>query len=140
MPVSPADVARFTGLTIPWPIITYAGIYTPRRGKPKLIAYGGLVWRFTMPDGRPRCDIWFDVADHKLMARLNRGLTLVRWARRMVRLARQMGEAAVFCVRDDDPNSAKLLGLAGLELGENVTLEFEGGAKRTGEIWFARLV
>lgn len=136
VPVSAGEIAALSGRAITWPMITHAGIYYPRRGKPRLIAYGGLAWRFTRPDGSRRCDIWFDVHDRKLMARLNRGLTLVRWARKMLRVAAQFGDREVFCVRDDEPNSAKLLGLAGLELMDGAaTLAFDDGSQRTGEIW-----
>jgi hypothetical protein len=136
LPVSTAEVSAIVGRRIDWPMITYAGLYYPRRGKPKLIAYGGLAWRFAKEDGTPRCDIWFDVHDRKLMARLNRGLTLVRWAKRMLRTAAQFGDREVYCLRDEEPNSAKLLRLAGLELMDGaVSIAFDDGTTRTGELW-----
>lgn len=133
VPVAVADIERLTGRRITWPMITYAGISKTRRGKPRLIAYGGLAWRFYGADGiTKRCDIWFDVVEPKLM----RPLMLVRWARKMLLVAAQFGDREVFCIRDDHPNSAKLLRLAGLELmDDGATLAFEDGSKRTGEIW-----
>ncbi len=134
--MSVGEISALTGRSITWPMITYAGLYYPRRGKPRLVAYGGLAWRFAKLDGSPRCDIWLDVVDRKLMGRLNRGLTLVRWAKKMLRVARQLGDREVFCIRDDEPNSAKLLRLAGLVLMDGAaTLTFEDGSHRTQEVW-----
>lgn len=122
-----------SGRTIDFPILTYAGLYFgPNKAEPRLIAYGGLCWRFIAEgSNRPRCDIWFDVRDKRLI----RPLTLVRWARRMLRVAVQMGETAVFCIRDAEPNSAKLLTLAGLRLAEDVSISFDDGTVRPGEVW-----
>lgn len=115
-----------------FPIIAYAGYLHRRRGAPKLIGYGGLCWRFRNPGAAAeRCDIWFDTVEHRLI----RPLTLVRWARRMIKVAEQLGDREVYCVRDDEPNSAKLLELAGLRLAENVEISFEDGSRRSGEVW-----
>ncbi len=73
----------------------------------KVHACGGLVWA----DGR--CWIWFDtftdISSHKML--------LIRWARRLLRQARQLGEKEVFVWRDEwHPSSARLLAIVGFEL------------------------
>lgn len=121
------------GRPLTFPVIAHA-IYV-RRGKrkPILVGFGGLCWRFRDAGAsRNRCDIWFDIEQPDLL----NPVTLVRWARRMLRTAVQVGETSVYCIRDDEPNSAKLLELVGLErMAVDVTITFEDGSKRTGEIW-----
>lgn len=110
---------------------------TKKRPKPPIvICYGGLAWRF-VNDGetRPRCDIWLDVQRPDLLRSPRLTLALVRWARRVIRIAVQLGEPAVYCVRDDEPNSAKLLELVGLEKLAEAVIVFDGGAERTGDVW-----
>lgn len=122
------------GRPVDFPVLTYAATWTARRkdAVPQVVGYGGLCWRFTNPgERRPRCDIWFDLVTPGRIP----PVTLVRWARRMLRTAAQMGEPVVYCIRDDEPNSAKLLTLAGLRLAENVTISFADGGERPGEIW-----
>lgn len=125
-----------------FPVIAHAAIVVGRGTKarpkpPLLVAYGGLCWRF-INDGekRARCDIWLDVVDAKRLKSATAALGLVRWARRMLRTAAQLGEPAVYCIRDDHPNSAKLLSLAGLErLAGDVSIVFDDGTQRTGEVY-----
>lgn len=131
--MSVGDIASLTGRAITWPMITYAAISKPKRGKGNLIAYGGLAWRFYGADGiNKRCDIWVDLVDVKFV----NPLTLVRWARKMLKVAYQFGDREVFCIRDEHPNNAKLLGLAGLELLDDAaSISFDDGTGRTGEVW-----
>lgn len=132
VPLARHDVERILGIPAPWPMVAYGGLLHQGRRKPRLVAYGGLVWRFPSADGnRKRCDIWLEpVAIPASMSR-----PLVRWARRMLLVAKQMGEREVFCIRDEHPNSAKLLRLAGLSLVEHIDIGFDDGTKRNGELW-----
>lgn len=135
--LSSSTVGRLVGQPIDFPIVAYGAML--RGGKrDHLVAYGGLVWRFANGvEDRPRCDIWLDVPDRRL-ARALRGTfarALVRWARRMIKVAQQMGETSVYCIRDDEPNSAKLLTLAGLERVDEIQMFLADGTQRPGEIW-----
>jgi len=133
-PLTLAELERITQRPVTFPIAAWGGYRTVRK-KRKLVAYGGLAWRFIPPgQERPRCDIFLDVVDGKLLS----GLTLVRWAQRMLRVAVQMGEEAVYCIRDDEPNSARLLELVGMTRIEDVAIKFDDGSKRTGEIYVWR--
>lgn len=128
MPLSAADLALCYPEPIDFPVVAYAGMMWPvgkSRRKPRLVAVGGLAWRFG------RCDIWLHVFQPKLVPTL----ALVRQARRMLLLAKQMGEAEVYCIRDDEPNSAKLLKLVGMEFWKSETITFTDDRRSTGEIW-----
>jgi hypothetical protein len=131
--LTPSEVATLSGVTIDFPIIAYAGVYRYGRQLPVVVAYGGLCWRFVNADEeRPRCDIWLDVRRPDAVP----AVALVRWARRMLRQAAQLGEETVYCIRDDHPNSAKLLRLAGLKrMADGVSIIFADGDNRTGEVW-----
>lgn len=133
MPLGAADITALTGRRIDFPLLSYAGLWHKGKKPPIVVAYGGLCWRFTAPEGnRARCDIWVDVLAPELVP----PLTLVRWGQRMLRQAAQLGESAVYCIRDEHPNSEKLLRLAGLtRLADGVPIIFEDGDTRTGEVW-----
>jgi len=127
---------------VPFPVVAYAGMIvdrgTKRRPKPPLlICYGGLCWRFrNVGADRERCDIWLDVVDAKLLKSATAALGLVRWARRMLRTAAQLGEPAVYCIRDDLPGSARLLSIVGLDrVAEGVPFYLEDGTERTGDAY-----
>jgi hypothetical protein len=135
VPLAARDLIAIHGRPLDFPVIAYAA-WAPRgRRKPVLVGYGGLCWRFPSPDpesARRRCDIWLELERPDLI----NPLALVRWARRMLRTAAQVGETSVYCIRDDEPNSAKLLALAGLErMDGDVDITFDNGSKRTGEVW-----
>jgi hypothetical protein len=88
-------------------------------------ALGGLTWRFN------RCDIWLEVWDPDAIS----ARTIVTQARRMLMLAVQMGEATIYCFRDEHLNSAKLLGLIGLKFDHTEEVGFEDGSGAIREIW-----
>lgn len=130
-----------TGAPVTFPVIAMAGIMSRRqrrrRGRaPRLIATGGLCWRFIAEGAtRPRCDIWLDVHDNEAIARPGAALLLVRMAKRMLRTAAQFGEPAVYCLRDDLPNSSKLLSLVGLRPTGEVPIVYADGTTGTGELF-----
>jgi len=72
-----------------------------------ILACGGLAWM------HGRCWVWVNVfADISGHTRL-----LLRWASRMMRQARQLGEKEVFVWRDEwHPSSSKLLEIVGFDL------------------------
>lgn len=132
-PLSRLELARLLEGPVTFPVVAYAGYLHPAgrsRRAPKLIGYGGLAWRTADEvTGALRCELWFEVADLALV----QPLVLVHWARRMLRTARQMGDAFVFCVRADRPHSERLLTLVGMRRSD---LRVSGdGAERPGEIW-----
>lgn len=135
--LSARQLEVFTGERITYPVVAYAAVITRGRRPPILVCIGGLAWRFIEVGAtRPRCEIFVNVERPDLLSTLTARRALVRWARRMLRTAAQLGEPAVFCIRDDEPNSAKLLSLVGLErLAGDVSIAFVDGTERPGEIW-----
>lgn len=139
MPLGGRDLDAFYGRRVSFPVIAHAGIIRQKGNKPPIVvAVAGLAWRFynseedAMLGRRRRCDIFLAVLKPKLV----NPLLLVRWGKRMLRTAQQVGETSVFCIRDDEPNSEKLLTLVGLERqAGDVTITFDDGASRTGEVW-----
>jgi hypothetical protein len=131
-PLGAAGLAAIARRKIDFPVVTYAGWLVSPRGKRKLIAYGGLAWRIADRDDPHRmwCEMWFDIADDRLI----RSLTLVRWAKRMLRTARQLGEQRVFVVREARPQSDKLLHLVGMTPAPDLRL-FTESEEQPGEIW-----
>lgn len=120
VPLSAADLTALAGRAVDWPVIAWADT---RDGE--VVAYGGLSWRFGW------CDVWLTVTDRrKASARV-----IVMFARRMLLTAKQMGEAVVYCVRDDEANSAKLLTLVGMKFDRMEEMTFEDRPPETGEIW-----
>jgi hypothetical protein len=118
--LSAADLARLYARPIGWPVLAWAGSIDGH-----VAALGGLSWRFG------RCDIWLEVWDGDAVP----ARAIVIWARRMLQTAKQMGEPAVYCFRDDHPNSAKLLGLIGLELDHIEDVGFDDGSGAVREVW-----
>lgn len=98
----PEIIAQFYDGDHDFPVVVYGGVEGDQ-----VLAAGGLLWR------DQKCCAWVDVfAD---MA--PRTITLVRWAKRMLRMAGQIGETEVYIVRDETkPNSEKLLRLIGFEI------------------------
>lgn len=132
--LSAFTLAELYGRPVPFPVIGHAAILKRPRRKPIVIGYGGLCWRFyNSPDDiRRRCDIWCTI----LRPDLTNAHTLVRWGKRMLRTAAQVGETSVYCIRDEEPNSRKLLQLVGLERqAGDVEISFDDGSRRTGEVW-----
>lgn len=136
--LSAASLEVIAGRRVPFPVIASAAMIVdrPRNRPPILVAYGGLCWRFTNTgEERRRCDLWLDVPQPDLLK--PRSLALVHWARRMIRTAKQLGEPAIYCLRDDEPNSTRLLELVGLErmVGDVSWIVADDGSNRTGEVW-----
>lgn len=107
-----------------------AGAYFPAHGYVmkfgrQTVAVGGLAWRWG------RCDLWFTARRPDLL----NPVFVVRFARRMLRQAAQMGDAEVFAFRDDHPNSAKLLCLVGFQPYAVQDITFDDGAIVTKELW-----
>lgn len=133
-PATPGQLSDFTGHLVGFPVFVRAAWLHRRRGKPKLIAFGGLAWRRTHRDtDRTWCEIWLDVVDPRCVP----ALTLVRWARRMLRSAEQLGEPIVFCVRggDDPPKSRKLLELVGMSIDPTLHIYADDGTVEPGDIF-----
>lgn len=135
--LSARQLEVFAGERVTYPVIAHAGVVLRGRRLPVLVCFGGLAWRFIAEGAtRPRCEIWVNVERPDLLSTLSARRTLVRWAQRMLRTAAQLGEPAVFCIRDDEPNSAKLLTLAGLKrLAGDVSITYADGTARSGEMW-----
>lgn len=135
-PLGARELSGITGELISFPVVAHAG-WLVRGKKRRLIGYGGLAWRYRDNDDPNKlwCELWFNIAEPKLM----RTLTLVRWAQRMLRTARQMGDRVVFCVRVDGerPLSEKLLTIIGMTRAPDLTT-FGDGVERTGEVWVWR--
>lgn len=99
--------------------------YIMKRGR-RILAMGGLAWRFAWG-----CDLWLDV---RRPAETSGG-QVVSLARYMLRLARQLGEEAVYCLRDDHPNSARLLRVVGMGLVAAVPVTFSNGQTAVKELY-----
>jgi len=99
----PEVIAQYLDGGTSSPVVVYGGIENQL-----LHACGGLLW-----DEDGRCWVWFDTfGDISIHTRL-----LMRWARRLLRQAGQLGEKEVFVWRDDrHPSSGKLLAILGFEL------------------------
>lgn len=103
-----------------WPVIAWGCTV-----EGEFAAIGGLSWRFG------RCDIWLTVLDATgISARV-----IVREAKRMLSVAQQMGEPAVFCIRDDHPGSKKLLRLCGLAFDHVTEVGYDNGETQDVEVW-----
>lgn len=120
VPLTIPEVERLHGQRIHHPIVAYAG----RIGS-KPVAFGGLIWR----DGR--CELFVDILNRRKVS----ALAVVRWARRMLRMARQFGEHEVWCLRDEGPSSAKLLTLVGMRMDRVESVIFNDGRVADKELW-----
>lgn len=83
-----------------FPVIAYAGYLGRRR-----LGVGGLAWNAGV------CWLWIDVHDLKRTYPVH----VVRWARRMLKVAEKYGDLDVFAARDEFPRSEKLLNLLGFK-------------------------
>lgn len=87
----------------------------------RVVGSGGLAW------GGGRCWIWFGMLESKPRY----ALPIYRETLRMLKRAVQLGENAVWTVRDDrQPMSRKLLGMLGFELSG-----MEAAGDREVEVW-----
>lgn len=120
---------RLHSFEINTPVLGYGISVLGRRRKPRLVAVCGLVWKFE------RCFMWLEVTDRAL-APAN---AIVRQGRRMLDVAQQLGETAVFCLRDEEPNSAKLLALVGFAREGDMTLTAPNGDQIVQELWVSWL-
>lgn len=100
--VNPADVAGLYGADLICPAIAFLGLES---GQP--ICIGGLVWG----DGeKGRCTLWFDYGEDVP----KRVWAVIRWAKRLLRYAAQVGEKAVYAGLDEtQPNAERLIKVLG---------------------------
>lgn len=117
--MTPRELRRHQGM-VDFPVRAYI----VKRGR-KIIGMGGLAWRWG------RCDLWLDVRKREEV----NSHSVVRLARRMLRIAAQLGETEVYCLRDDHPNSAKLLRVIGMQHIGDVGVEFYDGTSAMKELW-----
>jgi len=98
--LSPDIIGQYIDGGVDFPVIVYGGVENR-----SVLGVGGLCWT----DGQ--CFAWLDVFGDMSA----HSLVLFRQARRMLKVARQLGETEVFVYRDEHPNSAKLLAMLGFE-------------------------
>jgi hypothetical protein len=104
------------------PALVYVGVEDGA-----LVAAGGLAWH------HGRCWLWVDRVD----AGLTNPFALVRWGRRMLKVAQRYGDNVVSAVRDPSQvNSAKLLKLMGFVLVDPEGVSMVDGTK--AELWECR--
>lgn len=118
--MSRKDLAAHSPASLDYPCVGYMA----KRGE-RLVACGGLAWRWE------RCDIWLDVVPRRKVP----AVAVVRWARRMIRMAVQMGETEVFCFREELPTSRKLLELVGFSPLGMQTVTLVDGTQVEKEVW-----
>lgn len=99
----PSILAQYNSGGLDLPVVVYGGVQGTN-----VLACGGLAWI------EGRCfaflDVLGDMTPHTL--------TLFRQARRVLLVARQLGESEVFVYRDEHPRSARLLAMLGFECEE----------------------
>ena len=107
MSVAPVDAEflwRVMGMKVDMPVKAYVGVDGDR-----ILGAGGLGW------AGGKCWLFLLVLD------VNHGhpMQVVRWGRKLLRIAVQLGESEVFTPRDDEyPSSKKLLHLIGFQYYE----------------------
>lgn len=95
----PAAIAVAMNVVIDMPAVAYVGVDEDR-----LVGTGGLAW------GKGRCWLWFTVVDSKP----EYARPVLQMAKRLLRKAKQLGETAVYTVRDQKyDTSPRLLKLTG---------------------------
>lgn len=105
---------------IRFPVIAYVAI----EGESAIASFG-LAWH------HERCWLWFGVETVKA----RHAVYVVRWARRMLRVARQMGEIAVYSMRSEGPKSKQLHERLGFTLIGTEPVTFDDGRENVEEIW-----
>lgn len=122
-PMPRAELVATAPAPITYPMLGYAG-----RRDGKVIAYGGLMWRWE------RCDMWLEVLDPDTASAS--AWDVVHWGRNMIKTAVQMGETEVYCLRDaHEPNSARLLAAVGFKPYALQKVEYLDGTSATKELW-----
>ncbi len=119
---SPSEIVWLAEGPLTFPLIAFAAV---DEGRP--VAYYGLAWKFG------RCDLWFLVVDASASKRSS--IRVVRQARRMLNVARALGDARVYCIRDDHPNSQKLLETVGFRFEGVVEVVLADGSVTEKEEW-----
>src|SRR5690606_27703882 len=90
-----------------------------------LVAAGGLAWN------AGRCWLWLTPIDRTRTYPVH----IVRLGRRMLRMAAQLGEREVYCVRDPEPHAARLMRLVGLTLRGTEPTRYVDGSTGEMEVW-----
>lgn len=104
-----SETMQVCGVIAAVPVASWVGEF---EGKP--VGAGGLAWRFG------RCWLWFNVAD----SRPQFALAAVRQGKKLIAMAKALGEQTVYCWRDASvPSSAKLLRMMGFKPTDEM---FEG--------------
>lgn len=92
-----SETMQVCGVIAALPVASWVGEF---EGKP--VGAGGLAWRFS------RCWLWFNVVD----SRPQFALPAIRQARKLMAMAKALGEDTIYVSRDPDaPTSGKLLRL-----------------------------
>lgn len=95
----PSEIERAHGILVQIPVAAYVG-----EDDGEMAGSGGLAWE------HDRCWLWFKI--EKPEPRF--AIIAIRQARRLMALAKSLGEPAIYASRDPDaPTSAKLLRIAG---------------------------
>lgn len=120
-PMPRAELVATAPAPITYPMLGYAG-----RLDGKVVAYGGLMWRWE------RCDMWLEVKDASGASAWG----VVHWGRAMLKVAVQMGETEVYCLRDaHEPNSMRLLAAVGFKPYGAQNVEYLDGTSGDKELW-----
>lgn len=109
------------GQDVDFPVICYVATQNDQ-----VVAAGGLSWQHGL------CWIWLGMVQPDMRIH---AIRIVRWAKRMLKTARQYGEAEVYCFRDDHLNSKRLLELVGFEFMATEPVIFTDGSAGEKEIW-----
>jgi hypothetical protein len=97
----PHSIEIALGVDIDMPAVAFVGIDDDR-----FVGSGGLAW------GQDRCWLWFQVSDGKP----EYARPVLQMARRLIRKAAQLGEPAVYTIRDPRfDTSPRLLKLTGFQ-------------------------
>lgn len=117
---APETIGAIEGRDVRFPVISYLGLDGDR-----ILGAGGLAWM------HGRCFLWLGLVD---MAD-TRAVRVVRAAKKMILIAKQLGEKTVYCWRDDHPHSAKLLALIGMTFNGVEPVTFGDGTTGEKEVW-----
>lgn len=118
----PSIIAQYWPESIEAPVLVYGALDAENR----VLACGGFLW----DDGRPVLwlDVFADIGGHAAL--------LVWWGRRMLRIARQMGEQEVYLFRDEQhASSERLVRLLGFDLCGVAVSEGAGKEIYSCRVW-----
>lgn len=121
---APEQIGALEGRGVHFPVVSYLGVEGDR-----ILGAGGLAWM------HGRCFLWLGLVDMTE----TRAIRIVRAARKMIRVARQLGETTVYCWRDEAPHSAKLLALVGMTFHGMEEVTFADGSTGEKEVWKSQL-